>query len=109
MARDLEIPVYDNDLGNRDDFQTASPKVEAALTVTAPSHKQKEFWCRQAELAGYRPKLYCIWLSKMQTFVRMKARSGLAKDESNTSDKWVHDWYKKYTRHPQEERLSARS
>lgn len=110
FAKERNLPIYDNDLQNKNGFKHAHPKVEAVLTVTAPTVEQKTKWIKAAEKYGYAPRLYCIYISKMEAYTRMKQRSGDSAHDgaghSNTADKWVHYWYKNYKRHPQEERIT---
>ena len=109
-ANSFGLPVYDNDLGNLRDWISNPPPSDAVLTVTAPTNRQKSYWVSIAKQNGWVPKLYTIWISRMEAFQRMKARSGLSPTQKNQSDKWVVDWFKKYQRHQAEERITnARS
>lgn len=106
FASDLSLPVYDNDLGNKWEFMKAIPRVDAVLTVTAPLRCTKQLLVDRALDAGYLPKLYGIWIERMEAYKRMKQRSGLSPTERNNGEKWVEFWYKRYQRHPLEERIT---
>ena len=102
FAETKNVPIYDNDLGNLREWISMPPH-EAVLTVTAPQERKKSYWMSIAKQNGYVPKLYCIWLSKMEAHQRASMRP--VRNDKRTFD-WIKYWFKNYTRHPQEERIT---
>ena len=103
-ATALGHPIYDHDLKNKHEWKNS--KVSASLTTFAPSSKIKQHWVLEARKAGFTPVIVVMWLPRMETLDRMKARSGKHPTQQNRLDKEVERWYQQYSRHPQEERMT---
>ena len=101
----IYLPIYDHDLGNKRDFITVRPQVEAVLCAAAPSARNKDYWIQHAKSAGYIPKLYVMWIPRMEAYLRMRKRSGLSKTQQNDLQSGVELWYRTYSRHPKEIRI----
>ena len=100
----IYLPIYDRDLGNKKGWMGMTPH-DAILNAHAPSVRNKSYWVDQAIHYGYTPKLYVMWIPRMEALKRMKARSGLTPTERNDLEYGLQFWYKSYSRHPQEERI----
>ncbi len=104
-AASLHYPIYDHDLGNKAEWPQSNQGT-VTLTTSAPSAKNKFYWEELARRNGFNPVIVVMWLPRMEAFNRMSKRSGLRPTERNDLTKEVQRWYKLYSRHPREERVT---
>jgi hypothetical protein len=99
-----ELPVFDRDLGNKEAWHDC--KTDAILCTSAPNAKTKAYWLSEAIHRGFEPKLIVMWVTKMEAYTRMSARSGDHRTKQNNLRDSVDRWYKLYSGHILEKRVT---